>query len=475
MAPQERERLLAGRERYRLPNGMMIAHHGSFQTSIIFKEVFEDEVYFRHGITLAEGDCVFDVGANIGLFTLYVHRNFRGVKVYAFEPIPPNFEVLRANVALHGVRAKLFEFGLSKAAGSDAFTFYPRAAGLSGRASSVEEDRRETESIVRGWLQTVVPGGEAVLPREELGALLKEYLEPETYTCQLRTLSEVIREQNVGRIDLLKVDVEKSEFDVLAGVEQEDWRKIRQVVVEVHSKELLGRIAGLLESQGFTLASDESFAVGGGPDGGGVYVGMLYAVRPPSDGAEAVACEAGVRAAHDAGEVRLTAEGVRDFLREKLPAYMIPSAFVTLESLPLTPNGKIDPRALPAPGPGAEEGVRAVVLPRTPTEKALVDIWTELLGVKRLGVEDNFFDLGGHSLLATQLVTRIRTNFTVELTLRDFLKHPTIAGLAELVEESILARSSEAKLSEMLAMLDGLDEEEAQKLLSLGESPAGGL
>ena len=82
---------------FRLPNGMTIDHHGSFQTSIIYKEVFEDEVYLKHGITLKDGDVVFDVGANIGLFTLFVNRICPTAQIYAFEPLPPNFELLRAN------------------------------------------------------------------------------------------------------------------------------------------------------------------------------------------------------------------------------------------------------------------------------------------------------------------------------------------------------------------------------------------
>jgi hypothetical protein len=99
----EADHLLVDRNRYKLPNGMVIAHHGSFQTSVIYKEIFEDEMYLKHGISFNEGDCVFDVGANIGLFTLFVAQNCENVKIYAFEPIPPNFELLRTNLALQGV------------------------------------------------------------------------------------------------------------------------------------------------------------------------------------------------------------------------------------------------------------------------------------------------------------------------------------------------------------------------------------
>ncbi len=89
----------------------------------------------------------------------------------------------------------------------------------------------------------------------------------------------------------------------------------------------------------------------------------------------------------------------------------------------------------------------------------------------QLGVHDNFFDLGGHSLTATQLVVRVRDGFAVELSLRDFLTHPTVAGLAALIEESILSGSSDAKIEELLEMLQGLGEDEAQKMLGLGDAP----
>src|SRR5262249_29025412 len=98
---------------------------------------------------------------------------------------------------------------------------------------------------------------------------------------------------------------------------------------------------------------------------------------------------------------------LRGFLKEKLPHYMVPSDFVIIDSLPITPSGKVNRRALPAPdfvSSGAEEGYAA---PRTPTEKALANIWAKILGLDQVGVHDNFFELGGHSLKATQVVSRI--------------------------------------------------------------------
>ncbi|MEG3990474.1 amino acid adenylation domain-containing protein [Microcoleus sp. S28C3] len=122
------------------------------------------------------------------------------------------------------------------------------------------------------------------------------------------------------------------------------------------------------------------------------------------------------------------------YLAEKLPEYMVPSAFVVLESLPVTANGKVDRLALPAPEPIKLEWAGGYVAPQTSIEEVLVKIWVEVLGIKRVGIRDNFFELGGHSLLATQLVSRVRDAFGVELPLRRVFEAPTIAELSKIVE-----------------------------------------
>ena len=120
---------------------------------------------------------------------------------------------------------------------------------------------------------------------------------------------------------------------------------------------------------------------------------------------------------------------LRAFLEARLPAYMMPSAFVLLDALPITPNGKVDRRRLPAPG-GLPESGRSLVAARNETEERLLAIWKELLGVDRIGVEDDFFALGGHSLLATQAASRVRQAFGVELPLRTFFEAPSVASVA---------------------------------------------
>jgi amino acid adenylation domain-containing protein/thioester reductase-like protein len=134
--------------------------------------------------------------------------------------------------------------------------------------------------------------------------------------------------------------------------------------------------------------------------------------------------------------IRGLAPALRAFLRGKLPEYMIPSAFVALDVLPLSPNGKVDRKALPVPESARPELEEAYVAPATPVEQSLAGLWAEVLGLERVGTQDNFFELGGHSLLATQVISRVRKALQVELPLRTLFEAPTVAALAERVEQA---------------------------------------
>ncbi|MBE8967606.1 methyltransferase, partial [Nostocales cyanobacterium LEGE 12452] len=125
---------------------------------------------------------------------------------------------------------------------------------------------------------------------------------------------------------------------------------------------------------------------------------------------------------------------VRSFTQQKLPEYMVPAAFVILNALPLTPNGKVDRRSLPTPDTGTRNLSTGFVVPRTPIEAQLAQIWSEVLGLERIGVKDNFFELGGHSLLATQVLSRINSAFGLDLSIQMMFESPTVAGIAAYME-----------------------------------------
>jgi amino acid adenylation domain-containing protein len=178
---------------------------------------------------------------------------------------------------------------------------------------------------------------------------------------------------------------------------------------------------------------------------------------------------------------------LQQFLKMKLPDYMIPSAFVVLDRFPLTPNGKINRKALPAPTPERPESKHGFTPPRTPTEESLAKIWRELLRQEVIGIDDNFFESGGHSLLAMQLLTRVRSEFKTELSLRNIFEAPTIAELAAILDraknrsatpelqplsraQSITARHAQ----ELLERLDELSDTEVESLLQQISAESGG-
>jgi acyl carrier protein len=154
-----------------------------------------------------------------------------------------------------------------------------------------------------------------------------------------------------------------------------------------------------------------------------------------------------------------------DFLRRRLPDYMLPSRFVTLEALPLSPNGKVDRRALPAPGAARPEPESTYVAPRTPMEEALAEIWSKVLKLDRVGVLDSFFDLGGHSLLATQALSRIRSAFKVDIPLRTIFENVTVAALAAAILQHQAEQADKDETALLLKQVENLTDEQVESLL----------
>lgn len=156
---------------------------------------------------------------------------------------------------------------------------------------------------------------------------------------------------------------------------------------------------------------------------------------------------------------------LRDFLKTKLPDYMIPAFFVPLETLPLTPNGKVDRQALPDPYASQRQIEVGFVPPRTATEETLATIWSNVLGIEKISIRDNFFELGGHSLLATQVLSRLQEAFSIQLPLRQLFDRPTIAELAEAVMSQQLEQAESAALEHILGEIDTLSDDDVRQQL----------
>jgi FkbM family methyltransferase len=450
---------LLNRSLYELPNGMVIVYLNRSETDFMYREIFERRCYLRHGISLDEGACIFDVGANIGLFTLQVGQICNNAKIYAFEPIPPVSEILRLNTTLYKIDAEVFDYGLGSETGLASFTFYPYVSVLSGLFANTSE---EHETVKNFLLNQASKNNELEMSNEQIDELLQERLINEQFTCQIKTISQVIHENEIEKIDLLKVYVEKSEVDVLNGINEEDWPKIQQVVVEVHdTHDRLKQITGLLKGHGFEVMIEQDTEM----KKTNLY--NLYAVGPhkrpmaPDEDVDQAVRQVGQRWS---SPERLVND-LRQFLKEKLPDYMLPSALIMIETIPLTPNGKVDRRALPTPEQSRPELETKFVAPRAPVEKILAKIWGEVLGLERVGVHDNFFELGGHSLLATQAVSRVYQTFEVEVPLRVFFAKPTVAGLTEGLENYETVPGRISAIAQTIEKIDAMDAAEIRKML----------
>ncbi|NEP88101.1 MAG: amino acid adenylation domain-containing protein [Okeania sp. SIO2C2] len=144
---------------------------------------------------------------------------------------------------------------------------------------------------------------------------------------------------------------------------------------------------------------------------------------------------------------------LRQYLKERLPEYMVPSGLMVLSQMPLTPNGKIDRKALPVQDVASSVSMEYVA-PETETQKLLAEIWAEVLGIEKVGIHDNFFEVGGHSLLATKVVSRVRNTFNLELSVTKLFTNPTIAQLAEVLVEQQLEQVNSNILEQILAEVE---------------------
>gem|GEM_PF-829288 len=415
------------RQRLQWPNGMPVFYLNREETLFMYKEIFEDAVYSRHGVVIPENGCFIDIGANIGVFSLYAHISSGGGKIYAFEPVPEVAEILEANALAYGLDIKVQRLALASKQGEAEFTYYPNVSILSGRFANAEEEKHTVEAFIHnqpaeGIDDADTDTDEAVLSDEQVKAMLEERLTAKRFTCPLLSLSDVIRNENIDVIDLLKVDVEKSEQDILAGIEPGDWDKIRQMVIEVHDIDGgLEKVAALLKNHGFRVAFEQD-AILKNTD---LY--NVYAVRDtklPGEGTNVNPASPGNKW-----------KSPEWWTHHWKTSLRIPFPVVPVGDIPLDEEGKPDVLRLPEPAEHFDfSRGDELLLPGTEVEKRLMPVWRSVLKRKDIGIEDNFFDRGGNSLRGTVLISRLHKEFDVEIPLAELFNHPTPRKLSRFLE-----------------------------------------
>ncbi len=255
VSADESSSLLKNERVYTLPNDCEVVHLNKYETDYLYKEIFIDNIYLREGITINDGDTIIDIGANIGLFTLFVNQQCRDPQVYSFEPSPGVFESLKINSRIYGRNTKVYNKGVSDKRRNITFTFYPNSTVFSGFAADEAEDKEALQQVIKNILGDDIQIDDSSLIQyadEISGGRLKK----ELYQCEVISVSDIIEENKIQKVDLLKIDAEKSELEILKGIKRSDWDKIRQIVIEIHDKKgnKLEKAKELLKEMNFRVS-----------------------------------------------------------------------------------------------------------------------------------------------------------------------------------------------------------------------------
>lgn len=402
---------------------LLVAQRNRTETDFLYREIFLDNAYLRHGIDLPEQACIIDVGANIGMFSTFAAKTCPTARIIAIEPIAELSRAVRANAEIHRANITVLNCAMGSEAGRTELTFYPNNTVMSGRFADAED-----RDVLRAYLIT----GEGAQQGRLLDDLVADRMVMERRTCEVMTLRQVVELQRIESIDLLKIDVEKAEMDVLSGMDEATWAKVAQVVIEVH--DIGGRLGDVLKMLG-----DRGFVVAHDCDARMVKTGC-YTVY----GYRAQKRRAGARAGAAAPDVRWPsrrrlADELRASIASQLPGYPIPERFLFASALP-TEASLRELAALSRAGDAAHAPGGS----RSEVESRLAGIWRELFGTGEVRRDTDFFELGGNSLTAVRLLSHIEDSFGVDvLAPDDIFTTSRLGDMAAAIDAALAARQAE--------------------------------
>lgn len=411
----------------KLPNGLNIACQTRHEAEYLFEELFIGQEYLSQGIELKEGDTVFDVGANIGLATLFFHLACANLHIYAFEPLPTLFQILSYNLRTHCGNAEAIPFGASDRDETAEMDFYPDYSIMSSRFGNSRQEEATVRQFILNGRRNAGICDDPLL--EHLDEFLEGRFASQKVRCRFRPLSDFILERGIDRIDLLKLDVQKSELSVLRGIVDSDWQKIRQVVAEVHDFDSnIENVSTLLKARDYNIEVHQN------PVLHGTDRFHVVARRQPTFAIK----KSELPQIRAVPTPLVTTGELRSHLRQTLPPFMQPSSFVLVKRIELTKNGKLDRQAM-----ARHEAAASACsdMPVTETERKLVAIWKELFRTEQIGINDNFFDLGGNSILQIQFVAKAR-GVGLHLLPRDVFASPTVQELGCIADRNRISKQA---------------------------------
>lgn len=217
----------------------------SYETEFVQQEIFKNKTYLKHGLEINNQSVIVDIGANIGLFTLFAKSIAPNCQIYAFEPSKEVFKLLEKNANQFSSGIKLFNQGVSNSTGEKTFTYYPGYSVISGFHTDLHVDKAV---ILAGEKFKSNPASNEVIA--------SRFSQQMSYSCPVVSLNDIIQRENLKRIDFLKIDAEKSELLIVEALTSEDWIKIQQIVVEVHGTENYLKLSSILKNEGFATQSE---------------------------------------------------------------------------------------------------------------------------------------------------------------------------------------------------------------------------
>ncbi|WP_378186677.1 MupA/Atu3671 family FMN-dependent luciferase-like monooxygenase [Aquimarina sp. W85] len=431
---------------FHFTDGSTVYHQSDRQLAMLYQEIIEDGIYFKHGISIPENGLVLDIGANIGTFSIDVNQRQPSATIIAFEPIPQIFSALKKNFEHRQIKGRVMNYGVSNKKERATFYYYPEMAGMSGRFADKETILNAIEKYIEHDKEVLEEGTNDLSGEKQkiaqslydnidgpngLSDEFKQYLSSlyfsEEVDCQLTTVSDVIDELNIQTIDLLKLDVEKSECLVLEGIRPEHWSMIRHLAVEVDGDNNLDIITNLLNNNGYTVNVEELvMSDTNAPKEENTY--MLYATNNNHGIEQNGSAIEQLHAQTDEGTIK-------DFLKRKLPDYMNPRDIVFVPAIPLMENGKVDMIKLKEFKP---KKIVSNDIPKltNKTELDIYRIWCEVLNKENIPYHVSIFEAGGNSIKIVLLHEKLQKEFGVNFSLIELFRNPTIPQQAKLIQNT---------------------------------------